>query len=709
MKLSIALAGILMAGLCWSCASGASARASQKVSEAVPEMPITALGPVLEVRGDTRVKPGEYQREARGSDGEAGVIVIEDQNNIVLDLTGVVMRGSALSTDTNSCRGYGIVIRRSNGVTIRGGRIGGYLGCIVIDNCRDVTLDGVEFEGWYSQRLLSTVSAPSSSDKLVRIPNDGRQWLADYGAAVSVIDSANVVVRDCSGRHGQNGVLLVRSDGCEVSDCDFSFLSGWGIALYQSSRNQIAHNILDYAVRGYSHDVYWKGLGAAGILLVERSSDNIISSNSATHCSSGIVVLGGKDLSEGHAFTRGELDSGGSDRNLMFQNDLRFAVGACMEWGFSSRNTAIANLLSGSHGQGVLARYCQLGVIADNVIEDVRGPGVSLLHSQDFLVVDNTLRNDQMGVEFGLTDNERYTEGAWGKHRDTTSRSHFVVGNQFDENDQDIVLKQSSQLVFQNNSYPAVNTRLYVNGLSVQDEESLDEQEALVLFHGEDGSQPSGHISGSEILRWDASVPPRLVEARRFTAPAAPGQQRAFKHAGSRLEGLSSIVSSEWGPWDFRGGEPRPSVRYAGGALAHASWDAVWFQWGEENDPRGEIDVWRARRFEHAERKTIGNFRNPWGEARVRQKVGMDRFGLIASTQVSLQAGGLYRLTVICDDGLRLSIDDDLVLDDWSWHSQAAQHVIELELTSGLHKLDLEYFQVDGSAALSIDLEQVDG
>ena len=702
------LVTVLATVLLSACVSSTSTRASQKVPGGPAEVPLTALGAVLEVQGDTRLKPAEYLREARGKSGEAGVILIEDQENVLLDLTGVVLRGIAQSSDPDLCRGFGIVVRRSSGVTIRGGTLGGYRGCVVIDNSRDVSLEGTKFEGWYSERLLSTVSAPSLSDELERLPADGRLWLDRYGAAISVLDSSNVSIRGCEGRHGQNGVLLVRSDGCELSDCDFSFLSGFGVALYQSSRNQIAHNILDYIVRGYSHDVYWKGLGAAGMLLVERSSDNIICSNSATHCSSGIVVLGGTDLSEGRAFERGELDSGGSDRNLIFQNDLRFAVGACFEQRFSSRNTAISNLLSGSHGQGILAQYSNLGIVADNAFEDVRGPGVSLLNCQDFLVADNAFSNDQMGVEFTLDESRRYVDGPWGRQRDTSSSGHLVVGNEFDGNDQDLVLKKSRGLVFIENSFPAVNTRLYVDGFSVRDEPKLEDSEARALLSGIDGSQPCGYISGSEILHWDGSVPPRLVEVRRFAAPGVPGQQHAFKHAGSRLEGLASIVSSEWGPWDFRSGEPRPSVRYPGGALAHSSWDAVWFLWGPEHDPRGEIDVWRARRFEHVERKTVGNFRNPWGEARVRQQVGTDRFGLIASTQVSLQAGGLYRLTVICDDGLRLSIDGSRVLDDWSWHSQAAQHVIELELSSGLHKLELEYFQVDGAAALSIDLERVE-
>ncbi len=86
---------------------------------------------------------------------------------------------------------------------------------------------------------------------------------------------------------GQNGVVLDHVLKCQVYDCDCSFLSGWGVALWRSNGNVVARNALDFCVRGYSHGVYNRGQDSAGILCFEQSCDNIIAYNSATHCGDG--------------------------------------------------------------------------------------------------------------------------------------------------------------------------------------------------------------------------------------------------------------------------------------------------------------------------------------------------------------------------------------------------------------------------------------
>ena len=90
------------------------------------------------------------------------------------------------------------------------------------------------------------------------------------------------------------------------------------------------------------------------------------------------------------------------------------------------------------------------------------------------------------------------------------------------------------------------------------------------------------------------------------------------------------------------------------------------------------------------------------GQADVHAAVGDERFGLVATARLELPAGK-YRFIVTSDDGVRLTVDGATVVDDWKWHTSTTVRK-ELELAAGAHELVLEYFQLDGAAALVLDL-----
>jgi hypothetical protein len=54
------------------------------------------------------------------------------------------------------------------------------------------------------------------------------------------------------------------------------------------------HNRLDWNVRGYSHGFYERGQDSAGILLYEQSIENTIAYNSVTHCGDGLFLWAGQ-------------------------------------------------------------------------------------------------------------------------------------------------------------------------------------------------------------------------------------------------------------------------------------------------------------------------------------------------------------------------------------------------------------------------------
>jgi hypothetical protein len=662
----------------------------------------------LVLRGDVKIEAGEYSRPAVGDDGKSGVILIEDLDGVTLDLTGVTLRGAPLGSALDESQGWGIVIRGSRDVTLRGGLIGGYKACIVAEDCHGLVLDGVGFDAWYGQRLLSSIASENQADWLRPRENDAGEWLEQYGSAISLSDCAGATVRNCRGRHGQNGILLARVTGAQVYDNDFSFMSGWGLGMFRSSENVVSRNVFDYCVRGYSHDVYWSGQDSAGILMFERCSDNLIALNSATHCGTGLFLFAGLDTVEARAFERGEQEPGGSDDNVIFQNDFSRAAASGIDATFSGGNYVIENLLGGCQQHGVWAGYSRGLVLIGNLIESTRGGGISIEHGQDAVIERNVLHENEIGLELYWDEDPHLVRGKFGQRFDTSSRGHIILGNSFSKNDSDLQIHKTTGILFSENVYDTDVRSIHASGLSDAMGKPMDKAELLERLSGIGGWMPSGHLSQASLLPPDHERLATLMESGvlDFELPEFPGLQQAYT-PGADAEGLETIVMGEWGPWDFRGGDPRPRPRMPGGALADATWDVVWFGWSGGQDPRGSAENLRAWRDLAQEPLLSGQVRSwvsAWGgDPSVRERVGVNYFGLIATTRASLPAGR-YRLSTISDDGVRVLLDGRAVLANWTWHAPTRDSV-ELDLEEGEHEFTLEYFQIDGASALSLDLE----
>ena len=91
----------------------------------------------------------------------------------------------------------------------------------------------------------------------------------------------------------------------------------------------------------------------------------------------------------------------------------------------------------------------------------------------------------------------------------------------------------------------------------------------------------------------------------------------------------------------------------------------------------------------------------------MRRAVGDDYFGLVATATLTIEEAGRYELTTVSDDGVRVLVDGIGVLENWTWHSRE-RDVAELELAAGPHQLTLEYFQINGPMALTVELRKLD-
>jgi hypothetical protein len=649
-------------------------------------------GKPLVVAGDTKVKTGTYLRPPLGEEGRGGVILVRGGHRLTLDLSGVELRGTPASTDLDKNTGWGIVLEDCEDVTVRGGKIGGYRGCLVASRCKRLVLDGIAFDGWYGMHLRSTTAAEDEADWLYPHENDHGEWISKYGGAISLTDCSDAVIKDCRGRHGQNGILLTRSSGGSVFDDDFSFLSGWGLALYRSSKNIVSHCLFDYCVRGYSHGVYWRGQDSAGILMFERCCDNLFAQNSATHGGDGVFLFAGNDTVQGRAFEKGEADAGGSDRNVWFRNDFSFAVANSIEATFSRDNWAIENRLDGSHQHGVWGGYSSRMVVLGNHVEDTLGGGVSIEHGQECVIAGNSIVGDAVGIELWWDEDKELVEGPYGKHRDTASRDHWILGNVFDRNEKDVAFTKTTNIVLGRNRWSRMERPLE------------GENFRLDVLLGGGGARATGTVHGSSLDGWDGKDPAPLAAARAWKCPEVPGRQVVFAKDRDEKQGLDTIVIGEWGPWDFRSKEPKPALRAPGGLLAGCTWSAIWFSWKNGPDPREKPDAWRALAKDPIAHGTVATWTNPFGgDPEIGKAVGNDRFGLLAEMRVEIRDAGKHLLRVRSDDGVRVKVDGKVAFEDWTWHAPKTGEV-ELDLSAGTHAIELEYFQIDGAMALGIEL-----
>ncbi|GEM_PF-4285198 len=88
-----------------------------------------------------------------------------------------------------------------------------------------------------------------------------------------------------------------------------------------------------------------------------------------------------------------------------------------------------------------------------------------------------------------------------------------------------------------------------------------------------------------------------------------------------------------------------------------------------------------------------------WGEAGPYPEGGRKDDFSVRWERTDLFEAGIYTFAVRSDDGVRLYVDGELILDLWSegFHDWAA---VDREMTAGRHRLRIEYFEATGPAAV---------
>ncbi len=716
-----------------------------------------------EIRESGRLAKEVYRLTDRADDG----IVQIRADQLTLDFQGATLDGSTEGDSPDKFAGRGIVIENVAEVTIRNARVRGFKIGLYAKGCRKLTIENCDFSDNYKQHLQSTPQAESGADWLFGHENDANEWFR-YGADVYLEECNEFTLRGNTGKRGQNGICLVRSNYGTVADNDFSFNSGWGLAMYRATHNTVDHNKFDWCIRGYSHGVYNRGQDSAGIFVFEQCSHNTFAFNSATHGGDGFFLFAGLE-------TLDETGTGGCNDNLVYGNDFSHASNNGIEATFSTGNKFIANIMDQAD-HAIWAGYSYGSTFENNKITRCNH-GISIEHGSQNKIIGNEFA--ECGVAVNLWANEKagFADKPYGRDHHCRSEGYTIHGNQFRGNQIDVRLARTDNVEISANDGQGAKVALDVSGPSKKitltennlageiRRGQLAEVELTDNFFR--GDKPDDVKSMPEAyklseLLGEVELPPR--------PQGLTGKLDAYLKSGT-VRGLKYIYVDEWGPYDFASvkilpnqkvfwneakltvlglkppyqmeatgavdvklvkqgaGEPivcnitaknRKLTEFtvtfaipgqndpvvARGLLLFADWNVRFYNWKRVGPGKPPADWKEVIAGQVLEERHLSEINFAWGGRAPSNKVPAAHFAAVCTSELELPAGK-YALRTVSDDGIRVVIDDKLVIDNWTWHGPTEDKATA-DLSAGKHKVRIDYFQIDGASQLLFWIEPQD-
>lgn len=682
-------------------------------------------------------------------DGNGVVHVRSAGHRLVVRCDGR-LRGATMRLQPDQYTGTGISITGAN-VRLVDASVSGFKVAIHAIEADHLTIRNADVSDNFRRLLESTPQAEDSSDWLWPHNNDDNQWLDQYGAGICIEQSSHVTVRRCRARDIQNGLVLDAVHFSTVSGNDFSFLSGWGIALWRSSNNRIERNALDFCIRGYSHGVYNRGQDSAGLLMFEQCRRNYIAHNSMTHCGDGIFAFAGREAL-GEVNPRDDVDwyaDRGNNVNIIVHNDCSFAAAHGIELTFSFDNIIAYNTIEGNAICGIWGGYSHRTHIHDNAFRDNGDGGyglergdVNIEHGSSNWIYDNEMIGSSCGVHLWWDEDPAILRLPWANANPTDSRDNVIYGNAMSDLDTAVHLRRTGVNRAAMNLMADVGTELDIDGESTLESARRDDiPNVQIPFRvGGIDESPLGRRSklrGREHIimtewgpyDWQSVLVRRAaVDVSNTTRPILKFELLTGEIAVEAVEMVhqrlgdsdaARIPVSIRSNWEMSLPIERPGVHRVTitwvtddgvsqeyeDVFAFLDWRVRWFN--SPCDPREDTDAWRAG-VENAKVIHMPQLRASFaGDGPGVGDVAADHFGTIATTSIELPAGR-WRIRTTSDDGIRVWLNDEPAIDDWTWHAPR-QHVHEFRLLEKTQiDLRVEHFELDGYAVLVVDLEPVD-
>ena len=688
---------------------------------------MASLKPGQVLDRSVRVLPGRYRLPS--SDLEKPALTIKG-DDVTIDLTGVTIEGGDPFGDPDRYTGVGILIDGGSRVTIRGGAVRGFKVAVRATHAPGLHLTGLDVSYNWKPRLLSGIEQEDQTDWLSYHQNEKDEWLR-YGAAIYVSDSDDVEVDHSRAVQGMNGLMIVRSSHAKVWNNIFSWLSGVGVGMYRTTDSRIMHNKIDWCVRGYSHGFYNRGQDSAGVLMYEQSSRNVVAYNSITHGGDGIFLWAGQSTMD--------TGQGGANDNTFYENDVSSAVANGIEATFS-RNTFAKNRIEDCW-HGIWGGYSFDSLIAGNSFIG-NTEGIAIEHGQHNRIIGNSFSGEDTSIRLWANATQ---DPNWGypKARDTRSRDYEIIDNHFLGEAIALDVTRTEKITAASNDYTRVGTRLrqgpdvlyfsepvimdWIRPVIVWPVTLVSGMDAMLPPHARRGRAtiivdewgPYDYLSPK---LWPSGRPGERPLNLRVLGPEGQWRLRSIRGAtasttAGRVPG--EIVISPAG----RGADLFVELEYRGAAVTSPrgqqfpegapyrfsyslfdpaiDWTARFWKFDAASDPLSAPAAFTAlmatspARTESLDRLNFANAR-AFGD-------GWTDHVAVGAEGTFEVPSGKYELSVTSDDGIRVWVDERLVIENWNIHGPTENHAA---LSGGKHRIRVQYFQNTGAAALMVSIKR---
>jgi parallel beta-helix repeat protein len=710
-----------------ACFIAALLLASAGIPAAPPQsLPQVRLAAGMVISKSVRVVPGIY-RLSSFTDQPAITIT---GDNITVDLAGVTILGGDPQADPDSYRGTGIAVGGSH-VTLSGATVRGYKVGILARRSPHLRLAKNDLSHNWKPRLWSGIEKESLADWLSYHQNEKDEWLR-YGAAIYLSECDDAEIDNNRAVQGQNGLLVTRSTRLKIWNNTFSWNSGIGLGMYRTTDSQVVHNRLDWNVRGYSHGFYHRGQDSAAILMYEQTSRNTVAQNSATHGGDGLFLWAGQSTMD--------TGQGGANDNVFFGNDFSHAVANGIEATFS-RNTFASNSVEDCW-HGLWGGYSYDSVISGNTFAR-NTDGIAIEHGQNNVIRQNFFHDNETAIRLWANVAQ---DPDWGyaKARDTRSRDYTIETNQFQRDKTVLDVLRTSGVRGKWNQFAEVGSKIQV-GVDVTGLDLEPSNPDAPIFRDPyfeivrppdaiDAKLPAGARRGRSTIivdqwgpfdyrspkLWPTGKPDDRPMRLRMLGPAGIWSVKAVRGGTTRVQHGTvpdEIFFDPTGPGtdlqldlEYKGPEdvvtPRGTTIKAGTPMTFSytrfepaiDWEIKFWKYESSSDPVTAPDGFASRLREVPDRTERATRLSYLTSRPLAEGLPNDRVALRAEGIVELPRGA-FDVTVLSDDGVRVWVDDQLVIDRWTVHETAVDRA---RLTVGRHRLKIEYFEATGWAELQV-------
>jgi len=679
------------------------------VSQTAGESLLTpSTGPIL---SSLRIKPGTYTLTDMNGSGAVQI----GADGVTIDFQGSTIQSpSAWTGRFETFNGIGISVNGHKNVTIRRARVHGFQYNIKALNCQGLKLEDCELSESRSQRILDGQHANQ-----IWLDLRGLDSWRNYGAGAWLEECIDSSILGLRANQSQNGLILVKSNRCKIVGCDFSYNSGWGIALCRSSDNLICWNHADFVNRPWGGG--WGG-DSSGVVLTTSSHRNTWAFNSFTHGGDGFFLAtlnGGFD-------DQGKLhDEGPCDGNWVVQNDGSWATANAFESTFSEKNVFYKNICNDSN-YGFWLGYSTRNIISGNQIKRSHVDGIAHEQGSKCVYIENDIEDTgETAIHLWGGSDPKFTQSPSTKNyflanKIKNARKGFDLTNSTDYKAQGNVVR--------NAPIPLDFHEVVVDTLTPGDTQVPRLSEILSLKPlgfkmYRDTDLPKGWqwLAASDYGMRDyrnMPVPWDMKDARTLRLFIRPGYSDRIELTDWMTKSKGD-GSNEWLV------TPKPSSSTVGsfrafklpvtitsnkkewivGQLLDLKWHIRWFKWfRNEHTVYKDSAAWKSlfdgpalKEEDLSDLPDIPGYRAP------EPGLPSDHFALTGTTKISL-AKGNYRFDTVSDDGIQVLVDGRTVIDNWTHHG-ATSDTGQIALSSGVHGIEVHYCQEDGGAALSVKIQ----